>query len=57
MHLRINEQFLSIQIPEPLHEYTVTGKNCTHTIPSTVWQQQMIKLRHKTAKRMGLISE
>jgi glycosyltransferase involved in cell wall biosynthesis len=47
MHLRITEKFLSVHIPEALHEYTITGQNCFDTIPREVWESQMVKLRKK----------
>jgi len=52
--LRITENFLAIHIPEPLQQYTVTGENCTFTVPSERWQEQWTKVQTKLMQRKQL---
>jgi glycosyltransferase involved in cell wall biosynthesis len=52
--LRITENFMATHLPEPLQQYTVTGQNCTFTVPMEKWQEQWTKVQQKLAKRMQL---
>jgi glycosyltransferase involved in cell wall biosynthesis len=49
--LRIAEQFVIFHIPEALQQYTVTGQNCTFTVPVTHWQQQWSRIQQKIKER------
>jgi glycosyltransferase involved in cell wall biosynthesis len=49
--LRITENFNAIHIPEALQQYTVTGQNCTFTVPNEHWQTQWGKVQAKLAER------
>lgn len=52
--LRITENFVAIHIPEALQQYTVTGQNCTFTVPDEYWQQQWAKVQYKLQTRKQL---
>lgn len=52
--LRITENFVAHHIPEALQQYTVTGENCTFTVPSEKWQEQWSKVQAKLAQRKTL---
>lgn len=49
--LRITEKFVAIHIPEPLHVYSVTGKNSSDIVPIEVWQQNWAKIRQRMMER------
>jgi len=52
--LRITENFIAIHIPEALHQYTVTGQNCTFSMPSEDWQRGWAQVREKMIQRKKL---
>jgi glycosyltransferase involved in cell wall biosynthesis len=52
--LRITENFLAYHIPEALQQYTVTGQNCTFTVPSEYWQKQWQAVHTKMTQRKQL---
>lgn len=52
--LRITENFVAHHIPEALQQYTVTGQNCTFTVPGEKWQEQWSKVQAKLAQRKQL---
>tara|TARA_Y100001938_G_scaffold147611_2_gene229206 strand:- start:54 stop:734 length:681 start_codon:yes stop_codon:yes gene_type:complete len=49
--LRITEFFVAIHIAEPLHIYSVTGKNSSDTVAQEVWQSNWSKIRQKIMQR------
>lgn len=52
--LRITENFVAIHIPEPLHQYTTHGKNCSFTVSEDIWNEQRAKIHAKLMKRKQL---
>ena len=49
--LRITENFVAIQIPEPLHIYSVTGKNSSDTVDEEVWRSNWKKIKDRLLQR------
>ena len=49
--LRITETFVAIHLPEPLHVYSVTGRNSSDTVDKEVWQSNWQKIRQRLLHR------
>ena len=49
--LRITESFVAVHIPEPLHIYSVTGKNSSDTVSKEVWQENWKRISEKMMQR------
>lgn len=49
--LRITESFVAVHIPEPLHVYSVTGKNSSDTVSKEVWQENWNRISEKMMQR------
>lgn len=54
--IRITEVCVAIHIPEALQRYNVTGKNCTYTVSSDIWQKQWTKVQQKLINRLHVKS-
>jgi glycosyltransferase involved in cell wall biosynthesis len=51
--LRITDSFMAVHIPEPLHIYSVTGRNSSDVVPPEVWQRNWQIIRERLAQRYG----
>jgi glycosyltransferase involved in cell wall biosynthesis len=51
--LRITDTFMAVHIPEPLHIYSVTGRNSSDVVPPEVWQRNWQIIRERLAQRYG----
>jgi len=51
--LRITHHYIASHIAEPLHIYTVTGKNASDIVDPKIWQENWEKIRYKMAERRG----
>ena len=49
--LRITQSFVAVHIPEPLHIYSVTGRNSSDTVSKEVWQSNWNRIREKMIER------
>jgi len=52
--LRITEKFVAVHIPEPLHVYSVTGKNSSDVVSQEVWNENWSKIREKILQRRNV---
>jgi glycosyltransferase involved in cell wall biosynthesis len=49
--LRITESFIAVHIPEPLHIYSVTGKNSSDVVDKSIWNENWAKIRERINQR------
>jgi len=54
--LRITESLVAVHIPEPLHIYSVTGKNASDVVSSEVWHENWRKISMRIAERRNATS-
>jgi len=52
--LRAAEKFMIYHIPEPLHEYRVTGDGATFSVDNQIWQQCWQRVHQKRIQRTGV---
>lgn len=52
--LRITENFVAVHIPEPLHVYSVTGKNSCDVVSKEIWNENWKKISMRIMQRKNV---